>query len=197
MLRSDAKLLYDAMREAVLTSPRSFQKTVAEIDALPSAHWTAEIRSSRWAVAMRGENVVGVAASKSPNPAMDSEDPATSRYIESVWVHPRLRGKQLGERLIKYLFATEYCNNQHIRQFVLWVYATNASAMRLYEHIGFVRTPERNVERSVRGTRTEIKYRLDFDPEVHTTVSLMTREARRQDQLHRGVAYRLLGQPGG
>ena len=70
---------------------------------------------------------------------MDREDPATARYIESVWVTPRLRRKQLGERLIKYLFAAEYWNNQHIKQFVLWVYATNASAMRLYEHIGFVR----------------------------------------------------------
>ncbi len=102
----------------------------------------------------------------------------------------RVRRKRLGERLIKYLLTTEYWSNLHIRQFLLWVYATNASAMKLYEHIGFVRTPERNV-----GARTEIKYRLDFNPEVHTTVGLAANGSQRHDQLHRGVTYRLLGQP--
>ncbi|WP_187365707.1 GNAT family N-acetyltransferase [Trebonia kvetii] len=197
-LRSDAEILHDAMREAVSTSPHSFLRTRADIEAVPPDVWVDEIRSSRWAVAQQLDgSVVGVAASKRPNPAVDSEDPATSRYIESVWIHPRLRRKLLGERLIKYLFAAEYCTNQHIRQFVLWVYATNAAAMRLYEHIGFERTPERNVERGVRGTRTEIKYRLDFDPEVHTTVSLVAGRGRRHHQLHRGVTYRVLGQSGG
>jgi hypothetical protein len=86
--------------------------------------------------------------------------------------------------------TAEYLNNQYIRQFVVWVYATNTSAMRLYEHVGFVRTPERNV-----GTRTEIKYRLDFNPEVHTTIGLVPNGAQRPDQLHCGVTYRVLGQP--
>lgn len=196
-LRADAEILHHVMREAVRSSPGSFLRTVDDVDAEPPDYWINEVRSAKWAVAQRAGEVVGVAASKHPDPEMDREDPATARYIESVWVTPGLRRKRLGERLVKYLLTTEYWSNQSIRQFVLWVYATNASAMRLYEHIGFVRTPERNVERSVRGTRTEIKYRLDFDPEVHTTVSLVTREARRQDQLHRGVTYRLLGQPGG
>jgi hypothetical protein len=91
--------------------------------------------------------------------------------------------------LIKYLFTAEYWNNQYIKQFVLWVYTTNASAMRLYEHIGFVRTPETNV-----GTRIEIKYRLDFNPEIHTTIGLFANGAQRQGHLHRGVTYRVLGQ---
>jgi ribosomal protein S18 acetylase RimI-like enzyme len=178
------------MREAVSTSPGSFLKTVADVDAEPPDYWVNEVRSSKWAVAQSGGEVVGVAASKLPDPGMDREDPATARYIESVWVAPGLRRKRLGERLIKYLLTTEYWNNLHITQFVLWVYATNASAMRLYEHIGFIRTPERNV-----GARTEIKYRLDFNPEVHTTIGLTANGAQRHDQLHRGVTYRLLGQP--
>lgn len=189
MLRWDAKILQYAMREAVRTSPDSFLKTVEDVDAEPPGYWINEIRSSKWAVAQRSGDVVGIAASKRPDPDMDREDPATARYIESVWVAPGLRRKRLGERLIKYLLAVEYWNNQYIKQFLLWVYATNASAMGLYEHIGFVRTPERNV-----GARTEIKYRLDFNPEAHTTIGLVPNGAQRQDQLHRGVTYRVLGQ---
>jgi ribosomal protein S18 acetylase RimI-like enzyme len=191
VLRWDAGILHYAMREAVRTSPDSFLNTVEELDAEPPDYWITEVQSSQWAVAQRGGEVVGIAASKYPDPGMDREDPATSRYIASVWVAPGLRRKRLGERLIKYLLTAEYWNNPYIKQFLLWVYETNAPAMRLYEHIGFVATPERNGD-----TRTEIKYRLDFNPEVHTTVGLVANGAQRQSQLHRGVTYRVLGQPG-
>ena len=190
-LRWDAEILHYAMRKAVRTSPGSFLKTVAEIDAESLDYWIDEIRSSTWAVAQRGRKVVGVVASKRPDPDKDKEDPATARYIESVWVAPRLRGHRLGERLIKYLLAAEYRNNQYIEQFVLWVFATNASAIRLYEHIGFVRTPERNA-----GIRTEIKYRLDVNPGVHAVIGPAVNEAiRRQDKRQYGVTYRVLGAP--
>jgi ribosomal protein S18 acetylase RimI-like enzyme len=189
-LRLDAEILHYAMREAVRTSPGSFLRTVNDVDAEPPGYWANEIRSSKWAVAQHGGKVVGIAAGKRPDPKMDREDPATARYIESVWIAPVLRRKRFGERLIKYLLTAEYLDNHYIRQFLLWVYATNAPAMKLYEHIGFTRTPERNL-----GPRTEIKYRLDFNPEVHTTIGLVAHESQRQDQLHRGVTYRVLGQP--
>jgi len=189
-LRWDAKILHYAMHEAARTSPDAFLKTVEELDAEPPDYWIAEIKSAKWAVAQRDGKVVGVAASKRPHPDMDREDPATSRYIESVWVAPGLRRNRVGERLIKYLLTAEYLSNVCITEFVLWVYETNAPAMRLYEHIGFVGPLERNV-----GTRTEVKYRLDFDPEAHTTSGLVADRAPRQDQLHRGVTYRVLGQP--
>ena len=187
-LRSDADILRDAMRDAVCTSPGSFLRTVADVDAEPPEYWANEIRSSKWTVAQDGGKVVGIAAGKRPNPTMDSEDPATARYIESVWIAPALRRRRLGERLIKYLLTAEYLDNHYIRQFLLWVYATNDPALRLYEHIGFVPTREINV-----GTRTEIKYCLDFNPELHTTVGLPAHGARRQDLLSRGVTYRVLG----
>lgn len=192
VLRADAEILHYVMREAVRTSPGSFLRTVEDVDAEPPDYWVNEVRSAKWAVAQHGAEVVGVAASKHPDPGMDREDPATARYIESVWVIPGLRRRRLGERLVKYLLTAEYWSNQSIKQFVLWVYAGNAAAMRLYEHIGFVKTPESNV-----GTRTEIKYRLDFNPEVHTTISLVPNGARLLDQLHRGVTYRVLGHPEG
>jgi ribosomal protein S18 acetylase RimI-like enzyme len=187
--RSDADTLRCVLRQAVGTSPDSFLRTVADVDAEPPQYWANEIRSSKWAVAQHGGKVVGIAAGKRPDPRMDSEDPATARYIESVWIAPGLRRRRLGERLVKYLLTAEYLDNHYIRQFLLWVYATNAPAMRLYEHIGFVPTPERNV-----GTRTEIKYRLDFNPELHTTIGLLAQGAHRQELLHRGVTFRVLGQ---
>lgn len=190
-LRWDAGILHYVMREAVRTSPDSFLRTVAALDAEPPGYWIAEIQSSKWAIAQHGGEVVGIAASKHPHPDMDPEDPATSRYIESVWVAPGLRRRRLGERLIKYLLAAEYWNNPCVKQFMLWVYETNGPAMELYKHIGFAETSETN-----EGPRTEIKYRLDFNPEVHTTIGLAASRAQRQDQLHRGVTYRVLGQPG-
>jgi ribosomal protein S18 acetylase RimI-like enzyme len=188
-LHSDAVTLRDAMRQAVSTSPGSFLRTVADVNAETPEYWASEIRSSKWAVAQQGGKVVGIAAGKHPNPNIDMEDPATSRYIESVWVAPGLRRRRLGERLIKYLLTAEYLDNHHIRQFLLWVYATNDPAMRLYEHIGFVPTREMNV-----GTRTEIKYRLDFNPELHTTIRLLGHGTHRHDLLYRDVTYRVLGQ---
>jgi ribosomal protein S18 acetylase RimI-like enzyme len=188
-LRSDADILRDAMRDAVGTSPGSFLRTVADVDAEPPEYWAKEIRSSKWTVAQHGGKVVGIAAGKRPNPAMDSEDPATARYIESVWIAPGLRRRRLGERLIKYLLTAEYLDNHYIRQFLLWVYLTNDPAMRLYEHIGFVPTREINA-----GTRTEIKYCLDFNPELHTTIGLRAHGAHRHDLLYRDVTYRVLGQ---
>lgn len=187
-LRSDADILRGAMRDAVGTSGDFFLRTVADVDAESPEYWANEVRSAKWAVAQHGGKVVGVAAGKHPNPKLDSEDPAVARYIESVWVVPGLRRRRLGERLIKYLLTAEYLDNHYIRQFLLWVYATNDPAMRLYEHIGFVATQEMHV-----GDRTEIKYRLDFDPELHTTIGLPAHGPRRHDPLCRGVTYRLLG----
>src|ERR1700748_992036 len=97
--RTDAEILYCAMREAIRTSPGSFLKTIEDVDAERPGYWANEIRASRTVVAQRDGEVVGIAASKRPDPVMDGEDPATARYIESVWVAPSLRRKRLGERL--------------------------------------------------------------------------------------------------
>src|ERR1700753_1543314 len=150
VLRADAEILKYAVREAVRTSPGSFLVTVADIEAERPDYWVDEVRSSRWVVAEHDGEVVGIAGSKPPDPAVDQEDTGTARYIGSVWVAPGLRRRRLAERLVKYLLAAEYWNNPHIRQFVLWVYTDNKSAMKLYERIGFTRTPETNV-----GVRTE------------------------------------------
>ena len=187
--RWDAKILHDAVREAKRTSPDSFLTTAEDVDAKSLDYWIDEMASSTWAVAEREGGVVGVAAAKRPDPDKDREDPATARYIESVWIAPDLRGHGLGQRLIKYLLEAECRKNQHVRQFLLWVFTTNFPAIGLYEHMGFVVTQELN-----EGVRSEIKYRLDFDSVVHSAVrSALDEAARRQDKQQHGVTYRILG----
>lgn len=193
----DAKILQDALRDAVSISPDSFLKTVEDIDAKLLEYWIDEIRSSTWAVVQRDEEVVGIVAGKCPDSDNDPEDQTTTRYIESVWIAPDLRGQGLAQRLINYLMEVEYRRNERLRHFLLWVFETNLSAIGLYEHMGFVRTRETKTLQKIDGARTEIeiKYRLDFDREVYTAVRLAVNEAaRRQDERQYGVTYRVLGE---
>jgi ribosomal protein S18 acetylase RimI-like enzyme len=185
-LAGDAEILHYAMREAARTSPGSFLKTVEDIDAESPDYWINEIGSSTWAVAQRGDEVVGVVAAKRPDPDHDDEDQETSRYIESVWIAPDLRGHGLGERLIKYLLEAEYRKSRHIKQVLLWVFTTNSAAIKLYLHMGFVRTPRKN-----EGIKTEIEYRLDFNRKVYAAIGLAV--ACWHDKRRYGVTYRVLG----
>jgi len=192
ILKGDAQILQDTVREAIRTSPDSFLKTVEDVDAKSLDYWIHEIQSSTWVVAERAGKVVGVAAAKYPDPDKDKEDnKETARYIESVWIAPDLRGNRLGERLIKYLLEAEYQKHQQVKQFLLWVFTTNSSAIRLYEHMGFVLAPKENHE----SIRPEIRYRLDFNSEVHAAVRLVVNEASRrgEDQRQYAVTYRVLG----
>lgn len=182
----EAKILQGTVREAVRTSPDSFFKTVGDVDAESLDYWIDEIRTSTWAVAQRGEEVVGVAAAKRPDPNHDNEDPETARYIESVWIAPDLRGHRLGERLIKYLLEAEYRKSRQIKQVLLWVFTTNSAAIKLYLHMGFVQTPRKN-----EGIKTEIEYRLDFNRKVYALIGLAV--ARWYDKRRYGVTYRVLG----
>jgi ribosomal protein S18 acetylase RimI-like enzyme len=186
----DATTLNDTLRKVICTSPEALLRTVEDVDAMSLDNWIHEIRSSTWVVAERGEEVVGVAACKYPDPGMDKENRTESRYIESVWIAPELRGNRLGERLIKYLMHAEYRKNRLVRQFLLWVFTTNSSAISLYKRLGFVRTPEKH-----EGVRTEIKYRLDLNPRIRAAIRQTVGEAALlADKERYGVTYRVLGE---
>jgi ribosomal protein S18 acetylase RimI-like enzyme len=188
-IKDDAEILRDAVREAIRTSPDSFLKTLEDVEAKALDYWQDEIRSSTWAVAQRAGEVVGVAAAKYPDPDKDKENKETARYIESVWIHPDLRGNRLGASLIKYLLEAEYQKHQQVKQFLLWVFPTNSSAISLYKYMGFKLTDEENTD----SIRPEIKYRLEFNGEVDAAVLLAVNEVtRRQDQRQHEVTYRVL-----
>jgi ribosomal protein S18 acetylase RimI-like enzyme len=188
--RRDAKILRDAVREAIRTSSDSFLGTVQDVEAQTQDYWIDEIQSSTWVIAECGGNAVGVAAAKLPDPDKDREDEATTRYIESVWIAPDLRHRGRGQELIRRLLEAEYRKNREIRRFLLWVFKSNSSAIRLYELMGFIATGEKN-----EGIKPEIKYGLDFDDQAYLAVPLAVNDAaRRLDEQQYVVTYRVLGE---
>jgi ribosomal protein S18 acetylase RimI-like enzyme len=190
-LGRDAGILRDALLNALQTSPDSFMTTIEDVAGRPLGYWVNEIRSSTWAVAQRGREIVGLVAGRLPDSDQDREDEAFTRYIESVWITPELRGRGLGKRLIHYLIEMEYRKNQQIRQFLLWVFAANSPAIKMYEHMGFLPRESKPVERIGHSEdEVEVKYYLNFDVVVHTA----DEAARRQDRRRYGVTYRILGE---
>ena len=176
--------------KAIRTSPDSFLTTLADIEAKQSDYWVDQIQSSTWVVAEQDGKVVGVAACKPPAEGKDEESGQDSRYIESVWIDPDLRGQRLGERLIRYLMAAEFRKNPDIRQFLLWVFETNSSAVRLYKRMDFVLTHDRHDD-----PRPEIKYRLNVDHETYPDSRQAADEALLGDSKEKyGVTYRMLGE---
>jgi ribosomal protein S18 acetylase RimI-like enzyme len=186
----DAKTLEDAMRKAIGTSPDSFLTTLVDVASKQVNDWIREIQSSTWVVAERDGKGVGIAACKPPEQGKDEESDHDSRYIESVWVDPRFRGRRLGERLIRYLIAVEFQKNPGLRQFLLWVFETNSSAISLYKRMDFEFTGDRHD-----GSRPEIKYRLDVNPETYKDSRQTAGEALLTNGKETyGVTYRVLGE---
>jgi ribosomal protein S18 acetylase RimI-like enzyme len=194
-LQEDAKILQRAIRDSVSTSPEAFLKTLDYVNEMPLEYWESEIGSSTWAVIERGEDVVGVAVARLPNREMDHDiDPDKARFIESVWIAPELRGHQIGERLVRFLFEVECAKNPQVKQFFLWVFEENYRAIRLYDRMGFSYTDVKHLVD--RGGRTELryKYRLMFDiGVVRATKTAVNKRGRRKDQRKRGLRYRILG----
>jgi len=191
-LQQEVQCLRNALREAIRTSPGSFLTTVEDVDGKADDYWIGEIRSSTWVVAERDGAVVGIAAGKAPDGDKDPEDRSDSRYIESVWIAPGLRGNRLGKRLITYLMAAELRKNPNIKQFLLWVFETNSSAISLYKHMKFSDTQARQDGPDF---RTEIKYRRDVNHETWAAIAETVDESVHAvvKQKH-GVTYRVVGE---
>ena len=195
LLFRDAQILQKAMRKSVAISPDAFLRTVDDVDEKPIDYWVDEILSSTWAVIERGNEVLGIAAAKWPDREMDIDigNPATARFIESVWIAPEFRGHRMGERLVKYLIEVECRKDPDIQQFLLWVFDENRAAKRLYWRLGFEYTAVRQWHDRV--GMTEVKYRLAYDSAVVKAIETAVNEAaRRADLREFGVRYRVLGE---
>ena len=194
LLFRDARILQKAMRKSIDISPDAFLRTVDDVDKKPIGYWVDEILSSTWAVIERGNEVLGIAAAKWPDREMDIDigNPATARFIESVWIAPEFRGHRMGERLVRYLIEVECRKNPDIRQFLLWVFDENHPAKRLYWRLGFKYTAVRQWHDRV--GMTEVKYRLTYGSAVVKAIeTAMNEAARRADLREFGVRYRVLG----
>lgn len=190
----DAQMLKEAMHEATSTSPEAFLMTIDDIKAKEADYWEREISSSTWAVIQKGDKVVGFAVARWPDGEKDRDvDPAAARFIESVWIHPKLRRQRLAERLVRFLFEVERAKNPGIRQFLLWVFDKNDKAIRLYERMGFRYVTRQNV--ADRSGREELRYEYLLEPDAGGVRA--ARGDRRADLRTHGLVYRVLGEDTG
>ena len=185
-LREDAETLRIAIRESIATSPEAFLKTVDDIDGMSTDYWEKDISDATWAVIESAKKVVGIAVARKPHRETDSDiEPDEARFIESVWIAPELRGKQMGERLVRFLFEVECKKHPKIKRFLLWVFEENHRAIRLYQRMQFVNTGIS--QRCNLVDRTEIKYQLTLD------MAVIEAAARRIDLDDLNMTYRVLG----
>ena len=189
----DAQMLKEAMHEAISESPEAFFMTTGDLKAKEPDYWEREIRSATWAVIERGDEVVGFAAARWPDGEKDRDvDPVTARFVESVWIAPELRGKRLAERLVRFLFEVECAKAPGIGRFLLWVFDSNHTAIRLYERMGFKYVARQDlVERGA----TELGYEYQLEPDNGGVRIAL--DARRDDLRKYGVTYRVLGEDTG
>ena len=187
---SDVRVLEQALRQAISTSPEAFLKTMEDIENRAPDYWQKEIDSATWVVIENDEgDPVGVAAARVPDLEMDSGiNRPDTRFIDSVWVAPSFRGRGLGERLLRFLFETESSKSPDVRQFYLWVLERNILAITLYERMGFTFVEEQ-VLPDMSG-RTEFRYEYLLDPDQP---KIATNAAERHDDLKGGLTYRVLG----
>jgi ribosomal protein S18 acetylase RimI-like enzyme len=187
----DAELLQRAIRKSISTSPEAFLKTIDDVDNKSIDYWEKEIDSSTWVVIQRGREVVGIAVSRSDYEMHSDIDPAETRFIESVWINPKLRRRGMGERLVRYLLEMECERYADVKQFLLWVFKENDRAIQLYTRIGF----EYRQQQPVMSGRTELKveYLMSLETTAMVTDAGASQAGRQDDLRQYGVAYRLLG----
>lgn len=184
---SDAQTLKMAVHSALFTSPEAFLMTIEELNDKEKevGYWEKEVRSSTWVVIKRVDEVVGVAVARWPDPR--DGDPATERYIESVWIDPKLRGQHLAEQLIKFLFEVECDKSPYVGQFSLWVFDKNEYAKRLYKRMGFEYAGQQYARNGCKELRYE--YRLELGIGGTSAAASTQLDAPRNSDL----IYRVLG----
>lgn len=184
--RPDWRILRDAILESVATSPDAFLTTADQIKGESQEFWEGKLKSSDWVVVQRRDEIVGIAAAKSPGEIDSYASQQEACFIESVWVAPCMRGKGVGKRLVTYLIEQKRWDG--IRQFYLWVFGHNTPAIQLYKRMDF--KPTGNP--SALGV-PEIQYRLEFDSALIDDEEVGRNEAaRKRDWRKLEITYRML-----
>jgi ribosomal protein S18 acetylase RimI-like enzyme len=186
----DAWILRDAVRQSILTSPGSFLKTVADVDAMSPGYWDKEIKTSTWVVIEQFDEAVGIAVARWPNKEIDRDiDQNKARFIESVWIAPRFRGSRMGERLVNYLIDVESLKCPSVSQFMLWVFENNKHAIGLYERMLFGLVDRHLMEDG----RIELRYEYALpDLAAKQAARKVNEVARKEDRCQHRVTYRVL-----
>jgi GNAT superfamily N-acetyltransferase len=192
VLSPDARILRQAVREALSTDSYAFLGTVAEVDGRSAGYWEDQIRSSTWAVMQTEDEVFGIAAAKLPGVGdKNIKDRRTARFIESVWIAPSMRGNRYSVQLIEYLMDAECKKSADIDRFLLWVFNENKTAIRVYQDMGFKPTGREQKKIRKDGTRVvEVQYQLLLDSTLAVAAELDGNVMACQQ----GWCYRILGE---
>lgn len=193
--RPDWRILCDTILASLDESPKAFLATVDQMKKEPQDFWEGKLRSATWTVVQRGDEILGIAAAKPPGELDSYAQSERACFIESVWISPALRKHGIGKRLVTYIFEQE-CK-AGIRQFYLWVFSDNTSAINFYEQMKF--RPTENQSELLGDA--ENQYLKEFGSSLFDRKKLaliaklsLARNARRRkrDLRDSGIGYRVL-----
>lgn len=154
----DWRDLRDVRLRALADAPSAFGSTLAREVAFPDEVWRERAAQGRTLLARttldggppgdRGQSDDGAppGSGRSPGPVVGvaavvpSPDDPTVAELVSVWVEPGARGSGVAVTLLEHAHAL--AAELGARTLSLWVTATNAPALRLYERAGFAPTAE-------------------------------------------------------
>lgn len=131
-------LVFKAVRlRALKEDPHAFGSTYAQEAQFPGSEWLA--RAGR----MNGEIGIGFLAMDSDNPCgivgafLDQHDPRKAHLI-SMWTAPMHRQQGIGRMLVDAVL--KWARERSVCTLHLMVTSNNASAIRFYKQLGFIRT---------------------------------------------------------
>ena len=143
----DWRDLRDVRLRALADAPSAFGSTLAREVAFPDDVWRGRAAQGRTLLARTvPEGASPVGGDGSPGAVVgvatvvSSPDDTTAAELVSVWVDPGARGAGVAVALLR--SAEALAAELGARTLALWVTATNAPALRLYEHAGFAATGE-------------------------------------------------------
>jgi len=132
LLAADAEGYRSIRLAALADAPEAFGSDVATESASPVDAFANTLRSGYVAGAFAGERLVAIAGFR----ALEREKTRHRGDIWGVYVAPDARGTGVGRRLMEHVL--DYARTQ-VLQVHLAVTASNAAAVALYEHLGFIR----------------------------------------------------------
>jgi ribosomal protein S18 acetylase RimI-like enzyme len=179
------RILRSTILASIATSPGSFLATAGELETKRPEYWKGRLKSSTWALMIQRNRILGIAAATSASEVDDYALQQEACFIESVWIHPWMRGKGLGERLVTYLIEQQR-KAAGTQKFYLWVLDYNTPAISLYERMDFKPTWRAS-------KLPEIQFLREFDSGLVDDDELeQNAAARKQDRRDFRITYRLL-----
>lgn len=122
--------LRSARLAALEESPTAFVATSAVEATRPPEDWMTLLTVSTWAVARDEGEVVGIACLAAADP-----DAPEERFVECVWVTPRLRRRGLVRGMLRAL--GDNARAEGAERLQLWVLETNSAAYEAYVKLNF------------------------------------------------------------